>query len=156
MGRLTLNYLGRSGEKGQVGLPVPDLNAANVESYTVGGLSTAYDALKDSIDALTLMSAIGHTATAQIGSIPEVLPASPLAQREIGLLVLMADPDGHKTRVVIPGIDLSLVSQPGTDNVPLTVTEVAALVTALETYCVDPITGGALTVYRARVVGRNN
>lgn len=156
MGVLTLQYIGRSGEKGSVGLSIPDLTALNVESYTSGGLSTAYDDLKDAIDALTLMNPVGHTATAQIVKVPEVLPASPLAQREIGLLVLMADPDGHKTRIVVPGIDLSLVAQEGSDNVPLSVTELATLITALEAHCVDPITGGALTVYRARVVGRNN
>ena len=156
MGRLTFTYIGFSAEKSSVGIPVPDLDATNVESYTDGGLSTAFDALVAAVDGLTLMNRTGHTATAQTDSIAEVIPASPNAQREIGLLMLMSDPNGHKSRMVIPGVDLSLVAQAGTDVVDLAVTEVAALVTALQTYAVDPITGLAVTVYAARIVGRNN
>jgi hypothetical protein len=156
MTRLTFSYIGYSGEKSSVGFPIPELTAANIESYTDGGLSTAFDALSDAVADLTLMNPTGHTATAQISAVPEVLPASPNAQRESGILVLMADTGGHKSRMVIPGPDLSLVAQEGTDNVLLTGTEMAALVTAIETYCVDPITGLAVTVYAARIVGRNN
>lgn len=156
MTNLTIAYIGHSGEKSAVSLPIPTLTAANVESYTDGGLSTAFDALKDAVDAITLMNYIRHTATAQIAAVPEVIPASVEAQREKGLLVLMADTGGHKSRVVIPGPDFSLLAQPETDKVLLTGTEMAALVTAIETYCVDPVTGLALTVYGARLVGRNN
>lgn len=156
MGRLTLTYIGFSAEKSSVGIPTPDLGVANVESYTDGGVSTAFDALVDAVDALTLMNRTGHTATAQAEALAETLPASANAQREIGLQMFMSDVNGHKSRLVIPGVDLGIVAQAGTDLVDLTVTEVAALVTALETYAIDPITGLAVTVYAARIVGRNN
>lgn len=156
MGRLTFSYIDKSGERASVGVPTPDLNAANVESYTDGGLSTAFDALNDAIAALTLLSATGHSATAQSNAIEPVLPASPYAQREFGIMFFLSDTGGHKSRITIPGPDLSIVAQDGTDVVDLAVTEVAALVTALETYAVDPVTGNAVTVTAARIVGRNN
>jgi hypothetical protein len=156
MTNLTFGYIGHSGEKSTASFPVPELTAANIESYTDGGLSTAFDALKDAVAAITLMNFIRHTATAQIAAVPEVLPASVYAQRERGLLVLMADPGGHKSRIVIPGPDATLLAQSGNDDVDLAGTEMAALVTAIETYCVDPITKLAVTVYAAKLVGRNN
>jgi len=156
MGRLTLSYIGKSAEKSNVGFPIPNLDATNVEDYTENGLSAGYDALKSAVDALTLMNPTGTTVTAEIISIAEVLPASEFAQREFGVLVLMADTIGHKSRLVVPGPDLTLVAQEGTDVVDLAGTEMAALVSAIETWCVDPITGNAVTVYGARIVGRNN
>lgn len=156
MGRLTFSYIGKSGEPASVGVAVPDLTAANVESYTDGGLSTAFDALNDALLALTLMNATGHTATAQVNQIEPVIPASPYAQREIAIMFFMSDTGGHKSRLSVPGPDLTLVAQDGTDLVDLTVTEVAALVTAIETYAVDPVTGNAVTVTGARIIGRNN
>jgi hypothetical protein len=158
MGRLTLSFIDKSGETASVGLPIPDLTVANIESYSSGGIaSDAFNDLNDFIDVLTLLNPTGHTLTSKIVQIPPVRPADANAQRETGLLVLMADTNGHKSRFVIPGLDRELVAQEGTDEVPLTgIIQVEELITAVEAYCIDPITGLAVTVYGMRMVGRNN
>lgn len=157
MGRLTFSFIDKSGEDGSVSFPVPDLGALNVESYTDGGLSTAFNALHDSILALTLMNETGHTATAQRNVLVAVKPTDGNAQRETALLVKFADVNGHKGSLTVPGVDRSITTVVNTDEVPLTgITEIEDLISAIETYCVDPITGLAVTVYSIRNVGRNN
>lgn len=156
-GKLTFSYIDKSGESASVGFPVPDLDALNIESYTNGGLSTAFDALNDAVAGLTLLNPTGHTATAQVESIVPVRPSDANAERETVLLVKYGDVNGHKGRVTIPGLNRAITSQDGTDEVPLAgIAEVVALIDAIETYCADPVTGLAITVYSIRQVGRNN
>jgi hypothetical protein len=156
MGQITFSFVDKSGERGSVNLPVPDLALANIETYTDGG--TAFNALEAAVAALTLLTATGNTVTAEsAGVAAPVLPTDDNAQRERVLLFFLSDTNGHKTRIGIPGIDLTGIAQSGTDDVPLdATTEVEDMVTAIETYCVDSITGNAVTVYRIRHVGRNN
>jgi hypothetical protein len=157
MGQLTFGFIDKSGEPASVGFSIPDLGAANVETYTDGGLSTAFDALQAAINGLTLLNPTGHTATAQKASVAPVRPTDANAQRETALLVKYADVNGHKGSLTVPGLDRTITSQDGTDEVPLTgITEVVALIDAIELYVVDSVTGLAVTVYSIREVGRNN
>ena len=156
MGQLTFSFIDRSGERASVNAPTPDLGLSNIESYTDGG--TAFNALEAAINALTLLTPTGNTVTAEsAGVAAPTVPTDVNAQRERVLLFFLSDTGGHKTRIGIPGIDLTGIAQAGTDDVPLdATTEVGDMVTAIETYCVDSITGNTVTVYRIRHVGRNN
>ena len=157
MGRLTFGFIDKSGEAGSVSFPVPNLGVTNVEAYTEGVGHVAYNALLDAVVALTLLNQTGHTVTAETAEIAPVRPSDANAQRETALLVKFADTTGHKGSLTIPGLDRTITSQDGTDEVPLAgITEVEDLITAIETYAVDSITGNTVTVYSIREVGRNN
>jgi hypothetical protein len=156
MGQITLTFLDKSRERASVNLPIPDLTLANVETYTDGG--TAYNALEAAVLALTLLTHTGATVLAESDSVAApVLPTSDDAQRERALLFFLSDTGGHKTRIQIPGISLTGLTQPNTDDIPLDVsTEIEDMITAIETHCRDSVTGLAVTVYRIRHVGRNS
>jgi hypothetical protein len=157
MGRLTFSFIDKSDEAGSVSFPIPNLGLTNVEAYSEGVGHAAYNDLFDAVAALTLLNPTGHTLTAETAEIAPVRPSDPNAERETALLVKFADTTGHKSRITIPGLDRAITTQDGTDEVPLAgIAEVEALVTAIETWVVDPITGNAVTVYSIRQVGRNN
>jgi hypothetical protein len=85
-------------------------------------------------------------------------PASEYAQRELGLRLFWRETSGDdpaKGNVTIPGPDLSICATNNSDEVDLSITEVAALVAALEAAW-----NGTLAVnreiYRARIVGRRS
>jgi len=91
------------------------------------------------------------------GKLP--LPTSQWAQREQGLRIFYEDITLNKQHhITIPGPDLTLTDlvQPGTDNVLLDgATEMADLVTAMESYILSPA-GNAILVRSAKIVGRNS
>lgn len=156
MGQFTLTFVDKSAERASVNLPVPDLGVANVETYTDGG--TAYGALESAVLALTTLAQTNATVTAESGGIATpALPTADDAQRERVLLFFCTTSGGHKTRIGIPGADLTGITGIGTDDIALDASaEIEAMIAAIETYCVDPVVGGAVTVYRVRHVGRNN
>jgi hypothetical protein len=155
VGQITMTFLDRSKERASVNLPIPDLDVANVATYIDGG--TAYNALEAAVLALTLLTQTGASVLAESSSVPgPVVPTDDDAQRERALLFFLADTGGHKTRISIPGISLTGLTQPNTDDIPLDVsTEIGDMVTAIETHCRDSVTGLAVTVYNIRHVGRN-
>lgn len=158
MGRITLSLLDKSRESASIGFPVPDLGAANIATYTDTGVGQALGDLRNAALALTLLTETGRTVTAE--ATKEAAPTPPTedyAQREIALVFFMADTGGHKSRVSVPGADLTGVAQSGTDDVPLSgITVVENMISAIESYCVDPVTGNAVTVYNVRIIGRGN
>lgn len=85
-------------------------------------------------------------------------PASEYAQREIGMRCFWRETSGDdpkKGNFTIPGPDLSIVASNNSDDVDLSITAVAALVTAVEAAW-----NGTLAVnreiYAAKIVGRRS
>lgn len=118
---------------------------------------TLIDAIAVAVKALSLcnLNSYGsrYVQNDQLGT-----PASAYAQRETGLRLFWRETSGDdpkKGTVTIPGPDLSLIAQPETDQVDLTVSVVAALVTAMEAAW-----NGTLAVnreiYKGVIVGRRS
>lgn len=152
MGLLTARFRDFSDEYSHMSVQVADLTGPDVWSVITGlgnGLETAAEAL-----SLGTLVAVNYRQ----GAIAEddTRPASQFAQRETGLRFFYSDnADGSKYNITLPAPDLAIVATPGTDDVDLSITEVAAMVTWLEANVISP-NGGAVTVDRAVIVGRNS
>lgn len=153
MGRLTARFRDYSDEYSTLSVLVPDLDTADVWNVIVGLGAGIANALED-LSLATLVSVTYH----EIANPPadDTRPTSPFAQREQGLRFFYSDNvDASKYNITVPAPDLAIVADPGSDDVDLTITEVAALVTWLESNVLSP-NGNAITVDRAVIVGRNS
>jgi len=147
-----------SGEVNGFGLFTPVLTALNILDYTDSTTpATLLSDLLIAVDGVTLSE---RYATSQSALAEQVfdgsLPAQP-AQNELRLLIKYNDTvePALKGRIEIPGVDAVAVGTAGTDAVNLADTEVAALVAAIEAFAVSKI-GNPISVYEARIVGRNS
>lgn len=151
------SFIDFSGELTSFGLWNPDLNAGNIDSYTS---TVATNALGDLLIAVNALTLLNRTVTS-VGALRDLsvssLPTDENAQREQKLQIKFTDNvTNKKYQVTLPGIDRTLVAQAGTDLVDFVGNAlVAALVSEMETNYVSEL-GNALTVYDARLVGRNN
>lgn len=152
MGLLTARFRDYSDEYSTLTVHVDDQDGADVWTQVTGwaqGLETALEGLS----IATLVSI--HYRQGAIAE-DDTRPASAFAQRETGLRMFYSDDvDGAKYNITVPAPDLTAVAQEGTDDVPLSVTEVAALVTWMQANMLSP-QGNAITVDRAVIVGRNS
>jgi len=154
---VTYNMIGHSGERSRVTLGLPVLTGANYDDVTGNGATDSVGALRIAIGAISLM----NFESAAVGAIthPDAggLPTDPNAQRERGLRVFYTDDvTSKKYHFTIPGPDMTLVAQAGTDVVDHTSNVAAvALVAVLEAEMRSP-DGNAITVTGMRTVGRAN
>lgn len=153
----TFAFVDFSGEISRVSFSHLDLDAANVAGYTSTVVTDELGALKAAVDALTLLNETQITVGARNILSPPTLPPNQNAQREQGLLIKYVDTTTNKKyRFTIPGIDRTLVAQPGTDVVDFANNIlVAALVAAFEANYTSEL-GYPVSVYGASLVGRNN
>lgn len=153
----TFNLIDHSGEQSSVAFWTPDLDAANIATYTSTAVTNALGDLKAAIDALTLMNETNINVGATRIISPPTLPADENAQREQKLQIKYTDTvTGKKYRFEIPGVDRTLVAQVGTDVVDFGSNAfVIALVNAFESDYVSEL-GNPVSVYGASLVGRNN
>lgn len=153
----TFSFIDFSGEQSSFAVSHPDLDAANVDSYTNTALTNNLGDLKAAVDALTLLNETKISVGAKAIISAATLPNDENAQREQGLLIKYVDTvTGKKYRFTIPGIDRSLVAQQGTDVVDFENNLlVQALVAAFEGGYTSEF-GNTVSVYAASLVGRNN
>ncbi len=114
------------------------------------------DAFMSAVDDLTL-GVVVKTAVQQNTDEQEDIPAvSAFAQRELGLRFFFHDDTTFvKGSMTVPAPDLANIDlESDGDTADLTDTEVAAMVTWLETYAV--LNGSSVVVDRAVVVGRSS
>lgn len=147
-----------SGEVNSFGLFTPELNVGNIASYTDSSTPGAVLAdLLTAVDAVTLSERYSTSQSAlSEAQFDGSLPAQP-AQNELRLLIKYNDTvePSLKGRIEIPGVDATVVGQAGNDSVDLGGTEMAALVAAIEGFAVSKI-GNPVSIYEARIVGRNS
>lgn len=152
MAKASWTFEDYSGEKSTVELSIPE-PAADGSDWSA--IRTSVQDLQDKIEALTLCDESSEHIRVN-ESLEVATVTDPNAQRESGMRVFYQDNvTKKKFHFTIPGPDMTIVAQAGTDVVDLTVTEVAALVTELEASAVSP-DGNSLTVTGARLVGRNS
>lgn len=152
MGLLSARFRDFSDEYSTLTVIVDDQDGADVWTQ-VTGWASALEAALEGLSIATLVSIYYRQ-----GAIAEddTRPANAFAQRETGLRLFYSDDaDGSRYNITVPAPDLTTIAQEGTDDVPLSVTEVAALVSWMESNMLSP-NGGAITVDRAVIVGRSN
>lgn len=156
MSKVTFGYIGNSGEPSATKVHIPDLTAANFDNSVDEGAGGVIGDLKAALDAITLMNNVQRSIQVVTGVDPGSLPSEPYAQREIKLYVSYIDTvTAKKYSFTVPGPDLSLIAQTGTDIVDHTSNVLAiALTTQFEANCVSP-DGNAVAIHQMRLVGRN-
>lgn len=125
---------------------------------TVGDLTTAAEALETHLNAISLGTVVNVAFRQQLADAADERPASPYAQRELGLRFFFhddTDPNA-KGNFTIAAPDLAaLTILPGTDLVDITQAPVAAFVAWFEAEAIGP-GGNSPVVDRAVIVGRSN
>lgn len=149
--KLTLSYIDHDGETSSVTALGADATAG-----TFAALNTAFDDLRDAIDAVTLLTRTKDERAMSVTESAANLPANGFAQREIKWLVSFTDnvnPVGDGS-FEIPGADLSLLVA-GSDEMNTGAgTPGEELVNQLELTRKSRL-GNAITVSKIVHVGRN-
>jgi len=116
-----------------------------------------HDAVKAALAAVSLCNFTTSKVTIGKDEDTPLTPASPYAQREIGLWVQWVDTVNQNLgTTVIPGPDLTLLAQTATDEVDITANVAAlALSAVLEANCASR-DGNPIQITRMRIVGRSN
>lgn len=153
--KLGYKFLDQSGENSRVEFNVPDVGAGNI----VGILATADQdtagGLGESLAALSLCTMLQHDLNVGVIADNAGVPASPYAQREIGMMVTYQDTTTNQLyRVTIPGPNLANLAVAGSDQVNMTHASFVAFRTAFEAQCVSP-DDNPVTIVSARIVGRS-
>lgn len=152
MAYITFTYLDYSDEQSTITFQATEPAADGSDLQAIELLLEDIDA---AIEDLTLCKNIREAFTISVLE-ADLVVSDENAQRESGMRVFCKDAvNARKFHFTIPGPDKSIVAQQGTDKIDLTVTEVAAMVTAVEAGALSPY-GNAFTVKSAKLVGRNN
>lgn len=138
--KLNLTLLDRDNEASTISVHATALVAGNITAQ----LALA-DALVAAIEDVTLMVKSKDSRIAVETKFSPVLPTGAYAQRGIKWLVRCTDTNGNPVTFHIPGANLGLAGILVGENMDLTSTEGAALVTAIEDF-VKSNDGEAVTV----------
>lgn len=127
--KLNLTFLDRDNEASTVSMHGTALSAGNFAAE-----DTKADALIAAIEDVTLMVLSKDSRIAVETKFAPSLPTGVYAQRGIKWLVRCTDTNGNPVTFHIPGANLALAGILVGENMDLTSTEGAALVTAIEAY----------------------
>lgn len=157
MASVSHTCIDNSGENSVVTFYLPDVDESNYNDVTGNGPAQNVGDLRLALAAITLCNFVRHTVTTEVYPETGELPSSPWAQRELKLLVQYVDDvTAKRYTVTIPGPDLDLLAQPGTDVVDHVSNVVAAaFVTAFEANARSQ-DGNAISVIGMRIIGRNS
>jgi len=150
-----LNYRFRdfSDEYSSVGFEINTVGSANYFDAELGNpVGAAYE-IHQALTGISIGTVARYTAKTEDEVVDDVRPVDGNAQRENGLRIYGRDDAGKLHSVTVPCPNKTLLAQPGTDLVDLTGTEMAALVTALESHW-TPAGAASITIEKAILVGR--
>jgi hypothetical protein len=154
--QVSFGLIDKSLENSRCSLNLPALTGVNYDDVTGNAVGNNVGDLRIAIAAITLCNLTGTTVQAVQYPENPIPPASAYAQREIGLRVFYADSvTGDKYNFTIPGPDLTLLAQEGTDLIDTSNALWIALVAAVEANAVSPA-GNPVEVLQGRIVGRSN
>lgn len=155
-GQVSFGFIDHSREKSSTALFLPTITAANFDAVTGNTIAENVGALRLAIAAITLCNFTNTRVVAVEYPENDVTPADPYAQRETGLRVFMTDTvTGEKSHMTIPGPNLTLLAQVGTDEVDPSAATWLTLVGAIEAEARSK-DGNVLEVTSGRIVGRNS
>lgn len=146
-------FLDYSNERSSVAFPVATPSGA---AYDFTAFIATLDAIGDAVEAVTLCTRGKETVLVDVAAGSVALPSDAHAQRELGLRVFYHDTTTNKKyHVTIPGPDLDTVGSQGYDDIDWSITEMAALETALEANMLSPV-GNAIQIDSGKIVGRRS
>lgn len=154
MAKATLTYRDYSQELSTVQFYTSDVAIGGGNWDTVTGSIEALAALTN---VITLCVEASESFTQKLDPDDNGIPASPWAQRELGIRVFYSDDDnGRKYHLTIPGPNLQAIETLGnSDEIDLSATEMAAWVVGFEAVAKSQ-DGNSVTVDRAVIVGRRS
>ncbi len=149
----SMAFLDFTNEKSSVSFPCATPSGA---AYDFDAFVVTLDAIGDAVAAVSLCTRGKESALVDVAAGSVSLPSDAHAQREVGLRVFYHDTTTNKKyHLTIPGPDLDLVATQGYDDVDWSITELAALETALEANMLSPV-GNAIEIDSGRIVGRRS
>lgn len=152
-GRIVFSILDNSNEVGSMRLWTPDLDAANVDTYTNDNPTNALGDMRLALNPLIAGNHLRRSVTATTIVDVATLPVDPNAQRERKALVTYRDTVNGKTyRTEIPTFSM-VGTVAGTDVIDLTQADWANFVSEFEANFVSEL-GNAIQVVSAKHVGR--
>jgi len=155
MAFVTHTMIDHSGELSFTRHYLPAINAGNYATITGNTPVTQnVGSLRVALGAITDANFVRHEVTCQEPLKPATLPVNPQAQREVKLLVRYVSSAARRGSFEIPAPNLTLIGQPGTDQVDTSVAEWINLVTAVQANCVDSY-GDTIAITDGRIVGRS-
>ena len=157
MASVSHTCIDNSGETSVVTINLPDVTAANYDDITGNSIGQNVGNLRLAIAAITLCNFVRHTVNTATYADSGELPANAYAQRELKLLVRYIDTvTSKKHSITIPGPNLSILAQQGTDVVDhVSNVEAAAFVAAFEANARSP-EGNPVSVQGMRIIGLNS
>lgn len=146
-------YVDTSDERTRMQLYFPTPTAATFDAIL--GPSGTVDDVRVALNALTLMNEVQVTQNVLVHAGTATKPNNASAQREWGAKLYYLDTSNNRIGTIfIGGIDPAFMPS-GTDEIDLTLTEWAALVTAIEAGCKSR-DGNPVVVKKAIATGRRN
>jgi len=153
MSFVTHIILDRSAEVSFTRHYLPTINAGNYTAVTGNTVGQNVGNLRLALAAVILGNFVRHEVTAQEAVFPTTPATSEFAQRETKLLVRYVSTANRRGSLEIPGPNLTLLAQPNTDEIDMSVTEFQDFKDLLESDFRDSY-GDTVTVTDARIVGR--
>lgn len=155
-GKITYSFLDNSEEVGSLGMYTPELDVANIATYTDDTVGGVLGDMRLALSAITLCNNLSRTVTAIKIVDDAVRPADANAQRETKALFTYRDTvTGFLSSFSVPGIDRTLIVQPGTDEIDLGNVLIAAIIALFEASFVSRA-GNPVVVTRVTHVGVSN
>lgn len=153
MAKISLRLRDYSDEYTSVGVNIADL--ADIGTWDAQNAKA--DAFQGHVEAHALGTVVVHSVSQETMDKNDARPASAIAQRESGFRFYVRDSVNDKLGYFTVGTaDLTIASvQAGTDLLDLTAEPTASFVTWLEANVISE-DGNAVTVERAKIVGRNS
>ncbi len=152
-GLLTARFRDYSNEYSTFSVLVEEIDGI---ARTFDGLQSEVAALESAVEAISLATLVSINFRQIANTEDDQAPTSPFAEREHGLRFFYSDDvNAKKYHITVPAPDYATIDVPGSDEVPLDQTEVAALVSWMEAE-MQSADGNAITVDRVVKVGRNN
>lgn len=152
MSELVATFIDVSGEKSTATLNMNDQGG----SVTITDIASLVTTAETALNGVSLATLFSVAFRQQFVDDPATLPASPYAQREAGMRFFYhSNVTGKKGRLTVPAPDMANCALlAGTDLFDPADTEVAALITWIESYVT--INSEAVTVDSVMYIGRNN
>lgn len=148
---ISISYTDYSNEKSSANWHTSEPVGA---AFDVEAWEAQQESIATAIDAITLGTRGAHNISYRLTSGSKAIPTNKAAQRESGLRVFFEDDStGDVYSIVLPCPDFDLLAQSGTDNVDLSITEMAAFVTAFEAGALSKALN-SVTVLSAKLIGR--
>jgi hypothetical protein len=147
----SFSFLDFSEERSSMTFHFGEITAASIP-----GFLTEFGAFRTATEAISMGTLVSDTWVGDHTKYSNVAPSDPNAQRERKWLVMYEDVTSlamYRLEIPCADHDLAGVLLPGTDNVDLTQTEIAAWITAFEALCRSP-EGNNVNVVAIRTVGR--